>query len=596
MSLFQRGPIGHFPTGEARWLFQQVEPVLQLVEAAETALQGEEANEYVRLDVISPLQFMLGRLSRAANLAVRALRKDHPDVIAQVRFLDGKLREESVGEQACIETRKCDRPTADVQQVVLDYAAKNNSQQQTYLFNDRWIGVTNLIGSPKPGKTVDIDTLRRLPLLLPHLSPDQTRHARDYCVQHNLPDPTVVDEDVGTFPRLSRTASSFVLLAPQSFVAGGLLHLKLNHVRLPAELASPVVGRVTNGGAVADAYVRLLKEIIADADPLVIHRPQITLRQMRYFLALRDKMNMTLAARHLHVVQPAVSNQLRKLEHIVGKPLFRRQTTGLQLKPEAERLAHLVGDAVKRCDNVLFRARHIAAEQQHRLSIGIFPILNHDGPLVEALSAALDEWTQAFPGVKLQVREAPAAKLHRWVEAGMINFGLVEAHVSRSAQLDLQCRDNLGAVSAAGSGLLAAGDVSLKTIADLPLVLPNKDFGLRQLLDRAAERVEIRLAPRIEVNSLTMIMAMIRRMQLITIMPAASVQPFVSSGGFQFNPITDPPIVRRLSIVFSPERSLTDIEHALVRIIRDRLRAVGFNKLATINGAVEDQGTFLNPS
>ncbi len=582
MSLFQRGPIGHFPTGEARWLFQQVEPVLQLVEAAETALQGEEANEYVRLDVTSPLQFMLGRLSRAANLAVRALRKDYPDVIAQVRFLDGKLREESVGEQAGIGAPKCDSPAAGVQQVVLDYAAKNNAQQQTFLFNDRWIGVTNLIGNPKPGKTVDIDTLRRLPLLLPHLLPAQTRHARDYCVQHNLPEPTVVDEDVGTFPRLSRTASSFVLLAPQSLVAGGLLHLKLNHVLLPAELASPVVGRVTNGGAIADAYVCLLKEIIADADPLVIHRPQITLRQMRYFLALRDKLNMTLAARHLHVVQPAVSNQLRKLEHIVGKPLFTRQTTGLQLKPEAERMAHLVGDAVKRCDNVIFRARHIAAEQRHRLSIGLFPILNHDGPLVEALSAALDEWTQAFPGVKLQVREAPAAKLHRWVEAGMINFGLVEAHVSRSAQLDLQCRDNLGAVSAVGSGLLAAGDVSLKTIADLPLVLPNKDFGLRQLLDRSAERVEIRLAPRIEVNSLTMIMAMVRRMRLITIMPAASVQPFVSSGAFQFNPITDPPIVRRLSIVFSPARSLTDIEHALVRIIRDRLRAVGFNKLGPV--------------
>ena len=584
LSLFQRGPVGHYPTEEARWLFQQVEPVLQLVEAAETTLQRKEANEYVRLNITSPLLFMLGRLSRAANLAVRALREAYPDVIAQVRFLDDKLRVESTGENAHIAALNSDAQPVAAQQVVLDYATKDETQRQTFLFDDRWIGVTNLVGRPKLGETVDIETLRSMPLLLPHLQPAQMRHVRGYCVQHNLPDPVVIDEDVGTFPRLSRASHPFILLAPQSFVAGGLLHRNLDHVLLPCELASPVVGRVVNGGAIADAYVRLLKKIIVDADLLVTHRPQITLRQMRYFLALRDNLNMTSAARHLHVVQPAVSTQLRKLEHIVGKPLFRRQTAGLQSTPETERLAYLVGDAVKRCDNVVLRARHIAAAQCHRLSIGVFPILNHDGVLVEALSSALDEWTQAFPSVKLQVLEAPAAKLHRWVEAGMINFGLVEAHVSRSSQLDLQSRDNLGAVSATGSGLLAPGKVSLKTVADLPLVLPCEDFGLRQLLDRAAEQVEIRFAPQLEVNSLAMIMSMVRHMRLATVMPAASVQPFVSSGAYQFNPIADPPIVRRLSIVFSPSRSLTEIERALVGKIRERLQTVGFNELSASNG------------
>lgn len=594
--LFQRGPVGHFPTEVARWLFQQVEPVLQLVEAAETALQTEEANEYVRLDVTSPLQFMLGPLSRAANLAVRALREDYPDVIAQVRFLDGQLNEENVGEIGGIEAGNSNVPSVGAQQVVLDYAAKGDIPRQTFLFNDRWIGVTNVVGSPKPGKIVDIETLRSLPLLMPHLLPAQARHVRDYCVQHNLPDPIVIDEDVGTFLRLSRASRSFILLAPQSFVAGALLHLNLDYVLLPRELVGPVVGRVSNGGAIADAYIRLLREVIADADPLVTYQPRITLRQMRYFLALRDKLNMTTAARHLHVAQPTLSNQLRKLECIVGKPLFRRQTTGLQSTPETERLAQLVADAVKRCDSVVFRARHIAADQRHRLSIGIFPILNHDGPLAEALSGALEEWTQTFPNVKLQVLEAPAAKLHRWVEAGLISFGLVEAHVSRSSQLDLQSRDNLGAVSAARSGLLSAGEVSLKTVADLPLVLPSQEFGLRQLLDRAAERIEVRLAPRLEVNSLTMILAMVRRMRLATIMPAASVQPFVSSGAFQFNPISDPPIVRRLSIVYSPSRSLTEIERALVEIIGERLRVVGFNALAATNdksdGASKNQAAF----
>src|ERR1700741_485752 len=35
LTLFQRGPQGHYPTEAARWLYQPVEPLLQTVEAAE---------------------------------------------------------------------------------------------------------------------------------------------------------------------------------------------------------------------------------------------------------------------------------------------------------------------------------------------------------------------------------------------------------------------------------------------------------------------------------------------------------------------------------------------------------------------------------
>ena len=588
LTLFQRGPIGHFPTGMARWLFQQVEPVLQLIEAAQAASWSEATSEYMRLEVTSPLQFMLGPLSRAASHGVRALREIHPDVIVQVRFLDGKSSEENVGYIRGYEARNNDAPTTDVQRVVLEYAGKDDKLQHAFLFNDHWIGVTNIAGNAKSDKVVEIEMLRSLPLLLPQLLPAQTQHARDYCMQHSLPDPIVIDEDVGTFPHLSRMSDSFVMLAPQSFVAGGLFHLNLNHVILPYELASPVVGRVSNGDAIALTYIRLLKEILTEGDPLVTYQPRITLRQMRYFLAVRDKLNITSAARHLHVVQPSVSNQLSKLERIVGTPLFRRLTTGLQATPEANRLAYLVEDAVRRCDSVVTRARHFAAEQRQRLSIGVFPILNQDGPLVEALSGALEEWLQTFPTVDLQVFEAPAVELYRMVEAGQINFGLVEAHVSRLSQLDLQSRDNLGVVTCAESDVLTAGEVSLRTVADLPLVLPSKEFGLRQLLDRATERVEVRLAPRLEVNSLSMMLALVRRMRLATIMPEPSVQPFVSSGVFQFNPISDPLIERRLSIVFSPSRSLTEIERALVKNIREHLEAVGFNAQAAFGGKGND--------
>jgi DNA-binding transcriptional LysR family regulator len=169
------------------------------------------------------------------------------------------------------------------------------------------------------------------------------------------------------------------------------------------------------------------------------------------------------------------------------------------------------------------------------------------------------------------VVEAAATVLHRWVESGKISLGLVEAHVSRSVQLDLNSQDRLVVVSKTGRDMLAPGDVPLARLADLPLVLPSDTFGLRQLINRAAEEARVSIVPRIEVNSLAVVLAMVRRMPLATVMPETTVQPFVAEGAFQINTIVDPTIHRRLSIIFSTSRSLTEIERALVDTLRRHL-------------------------
>ncbi|MGO4840234.1 LysR substrate-binding domain-containing protein, partial [Rhizobiaceae sp. 2RAB30] len=162
------------------------------------------------------------------------------------------------------------------------------------------------------------------------------------------------------------------------------------------------------------------------------------------------------------------------------------------------------------------------------------------------ITDALAEWGRSYPTVRLQVQEAPTQTLHRWVESGAISFALVEAHVSRISQLDLNTMDMLGVVSSTATPLLPPGDVPLRRLAGIPLVLPGEGFGLRQLLDRAADDAETRLTPQMEVNSLTMILALIRRMPLATILPQPSVQPYVDASIFQFNPIVEPAISRRL--------------------------------------------------
>lgn len=55
------------------------------------------------------------------------------------------------------------------------------------------------------------------------------------------------------------------------------------------------------------------------------------LRYLRYFIAVAEELNFTRAAERLHTVQPSLSQQIRRLEEIVGTPLFWRQKHHLQL-------------------------------------------------------------------------------------------------------------------------------------------------------------------------------------------------------------------------------------------------------------------------
>jgi DNA-binding transcriptional LysR family regulator len=314
-----------------------------------------------------------------------------------------------------------------------------------------------------------------------------------------------------------------------------------------------------------------MRAILARQETNNIYSPGISLKQIRYFQSMHEHRNMTLAARKLSVAQPALSCQLRNLERSVGIRLFERRRDGLSGSPAADRLATILRKVDDHIDIAVRKASELTASQRHRITLGVVPLAERSGMLVESLTAAVREWQAANERVDLRIWEAPTETLHKWVNSGSVNLALVETVMPHSSRIDLNSRDPLGVVAASGTQLLPPGDVKVSQLADIPLLLPSREFGIRRLLDDAADKAGIRLRVDAEVNSLIMAMAMIEDGRCATVMPYATVRKSVSQGELQFSKLVEPEVWRKLSVIFSAERSLTEIERGFVRVFRRQL-------------------------
>src|SRR5689334_24698316 len=101
----------------------------------------------------------------------------------------------------------------------------------------------------------------------------------------------------------------------------------------------------------------------------------VELRHLRYFLAVADAGSFTHAAERLFIAQPTLSQQIRRLEQIVGTPLLHRRREGLRLTAAGGVLLDASRNVLSLVDHEVSRTRQAAGLGRQRLRMAIPPHL-----------------------------------------------------------------------------------------------------------------------------------------------------------------------------------------------------------------------------
>ncbi|WP_153140813.1 LysR substrate-binding domain-containing protein [Paraburkholderia agricolaris] len=151
------------------------------------------------------------------------------------------------------------------------------------------------------------------------------------------------------------------------------------------------------------------------------------LNQLRTFLAVVETSSIHAGARALGISQPAVSAVIRGLEQMLGAPLFRRSSLGIELTEYGQTFAVRARALVED----MRRAREEIAQMQNGESGSVSVSLSSTAARV-FLPEALARFRQSMPNVAVELNEATWLEALDQLKKGVTDFAVVQAPQSLS--------------------------------------------------------------------------------------------------------------------------------------------------------------------
>jgi DNA-binding transcriptional LysR family regulator len=143
-------------------------------------------------------------------------------------------------------------------------------------------------------------------------------------------------------------------------------------------------------------------------------------RQLRYFVAVAERLHFGRAAAALHISQPPLSRAIRDLEARVGATLLARSRRRVELTSEGGRFLDEAKRLLAQLERAVLEVRGMAAGTLGRLRLGFVSIADYS-----VLPELLKRFKAARPGVALALREMLSPDQAAALAAGDLDVGLL---------------------------------------------------------------------------------------------------------------------------------------------------------------------------
>ncbi len=309
------------------------------------------------------------------------------------------------------------------------------------------------------------------------------------------------------------------------------------------------------------------------------------MRQLRYFAQIVESGSLAKASRQLFIAQPALTQQVARLEDEVGKPLLVRSSRGVTPTDNGAALYQHAKFMLRQLDQAIAVARGSPDGIGGHVALGLAPTTNCQLglPLIRRLR-------QGWPNIRVKVVESLSGHLDQLIRAGQLDLAvLFNPQAAAELVAEAVLLEELFVIIPEKSPLVAPYRKSLKLaeVAGLPLVLPGSGHGLRRRVSIEFERLNVILDPIVEVDSLPLLMRCVAAGMGATIKPMSATLALDGAQRWRVLRISDA-VASRTNYLYSlPEDRVT----ACTAVVHQELRAL----MRELASAGEWQGVKLLP-
>jgi len=287
--------------------------------------------------------------------------------------------------------------------------------------------------------------------------------------------------------------------------------------------------------------------------------------QIHTFLEIVRLKSFSKAAQTCYRTQPAISAQIRQLEHELKVELFERFGSRISLTTAGKLFAQYAEQILD-----MRRQAQNALNELETTPRGELVIAANEATLIYVLPSVFAEYKAQFPGVQLQVNRSYGSRVVEAVMENVADFGLTQLPVAeKRVQIVDIYRDEVHCVVPSGHPLAGASSIACEDIIPYPLLLPQSGMT-RSRLNTWLEKVEDDIQISMELDSTGTMKRFVEAGLGISFLAASNCREEVQRGTLKSLPLAPEPMMRKLGLIYRKDKALSKAALGFIQVILQR--------------------------
>ena len=310
------------------------------------------------------------------------------------------------------------------------------------------------------------------------------------------------------------------------------------------------------------------------------------LRQLRYLVALADERNFTRAATRTHVAQPALSQQIRRLEDELGLRLVERTTRQVAITDAGNLLVARARRILAELDAANGELLALKGLRSGHVRVGTMHTM---GPIDVSLVLAI--FHERYRGIELTVREQSSEELADMLrndELDLAFLSVTERIESHGLGLHQLLLEELVVLLPVEHRLAKRRRLRIDELEGEEFISFREGARLRELLFTAAREAGFRPNVKLESNESARIRRLVSRGMGVAILPRSdAVAPGADVAVLA---LSGPPLARDITLAWREGRRHPPAVLEFLALARDAFSAQGDTDGSASDGRRSDHG------